>query len=321
MKKSLSVLFLLVLASAMFCNSGSFSIITDAAYKPYSKPVAVNTDDDVNRVAPLSGFYSGVEARVTGKYNYVIPTPFGTNPLVKGNNVNFSCALEISPVTLASQFGISFTPIAFLNFSTSAKVGTGWEFIGIQGHGNYISSETGFMPYASLNNLYYEYKLSGLFQFDLAAIVPGDWNHVVTMATYDFIYKGVEGANKANPSMWQAVDFFQGWNYYSSIILGYQMPLVLQTVGLQLEMEGLFSDKNVDTIFADYNPTFMRIGINPVFIFKFNEKHSLTTQFSFSSRRGFSSERPENMNTSYDLTSNGREWFFNRLAFSYSIKL
>lgn len=115
---------------------------------------------------------------------------------MKGNNVNFSCALEISPVTFASQFGISFTPIAFLNFSTSAKVGTGWEFIGIQGHGNYISSETGFMPYASLNNLYYEYKLSGLFQFDLAAIVPGDWNHVVTMATYDFIYKGVEGQIK-----------------------------------------------------------------------------------------------------------------------------
>ena len=318
MKKSLSVLFLLVLASAMFCNSGSFSIITDAAYKPYSKPVAVNTDDDVNRVAPLSGFYSGVEARVTGKYNYVIPTPFGTNPLVKGNNVTITPALELSPVTIMPQLAVAFTPIAFLKFTASAKIGTGWELIGIKGMGILDSPRSGYVSLPAFQNYFYEFRLTNLFQFDLGAIIPGDWTHVVTQATYEIMYTGLTGVKNGTPWLWQASgEKANGWNYYSQIILGYQMPLVLQTVGMQFEFSGYYDDSSFAPIYAEWNPTFTRVNINPICILKFNDKHSLTIQSRFSSRRGFSTSAGNDA-TNFRLNYNGREWWFERVALSYS---
>lgn len=321
MKRILALFCFVVLSFSLFANSDNFSITTDFAYYPKSEPVA-KEGSDVNRFAPLSGVYSGLEFRVVGKYNYIIPTPFGSNPLVKGNNLNLSCAFELTPVSIAPQFSVSFTPIAFLNFSASAKFATGWEFIGIKGMGEYVSNQDGYKNLTPFKNYFYEYKFSSLFQFDLGAIVPGDWTHVVTMATYDVIYKGLTGIDTSKPWIWQGTgEGFNGWNYNSTVVLGYQMPLILQTVGLQFEFSGYYSDSNIDKSFKKWNPTFMKIAINPICILKFNEKHALTIQLGFSSRRGFSSEKSSDDKTNFALDYNGREWFFNRIAFSYAVKL
>lgn len=319
MKKSLIVLALLMVAAFVFGNTGKFSITTDFAF--YPKSDAVVTDSGKTHFAPLTGFYSGLEARVVGKYSYVIPTPFGDNPLVKGNNLNLACAMEVTPVSVAPTLSLSFTPIAFLNFTASAKVGTGWEFIGIQGMGTFDSNETGFVSSKAFSHFFYEYKFSSLFQFDLAAVMPGDWNHVVTLATYDVIYSGLTGVRE-KPYIWQASgDKFTGLSYYSNIIVGYQMPLVLQTVGVQFEFQGNYSQLEYDAAFADWNPTFMKVSINPICILKFNEKHALTIQFGFSSRRGYSSAQLENEKTQFSLHNNSREWYFNRVALSYAVNL
>lgn len=322
MKKKILILFLSVFTVLAFANVNNFSLTTDFAYYPYSKPVAKESTSDVTRFAPLTGIYSGLEFRVVGKYSHIIPTPFGTNPLVKGNNLNLSSSLELTPVSIAPQFSVSFTPIAFLNFSASAKFATGWEFIGIQGMGDFVSNKGGYENLTPFEHYFYEYKFSGLFQFDLAAVVPGDWNHVVTLATYDVIYKGITGVDASKPWIWQGTgEGFNGWNYNSSIILGYQMPLVLQTVGLQCEFSGYYNNSNLDKSFDAWNPTFMKIAINPICILKFNEKHALTIQLGISSRRGFSSEKPTDEKTNFSLDYNGREWYFNRIAFSYAINL
>ena len=139
MKRILALFGVAVLSVSLFAASSNFSITTDFAYYPKSNPVAKN-GFDVNRFAPLSNLYSSLEFRVIGKYNYIIPTPFGSNPLVKGNNLNLSCAFELTPVSIAPQFIVSFTPITCLNFSASAKIATGWEFIGIKGMGEFVSN-------------------------------------------------------------------------------------------------------------------------------------------------------------------------------------
>lgn len=321
MKKILVLFCVSLISVCLFAveTDTSFSIVSDFAYYPKSSPVAMGLpQDDVSRFAPLDGFYSAVEARVTGKMDYKIPTPFGTNPLVKGNNVTISPALEISPVTLMPQFFVAFTPIAFLKFTASAKIGTGWDFIGIKGMGDLDSAENGYKSLTPFKNYFYEFRLSNLFQFDVGAIVPGDWTHVVMQASYDILYTGLTGVDNGTPWIWQASgEKANGWNYYSQIILGYQMPLVLQTVGLQFELSGYYDEASFDAKYLDWNPSFMRVNINPICILKFNENHALTIQTRFSSRRGFSSDRGEDA-TNFNLDYNGREWWFERVALSYS---
>ena len=150
MKKIIFLLVISLVTFGVFAEAETkFYLVTDFAYYPKSSPVVMGSpEDDVSRFAFIDGFYSGVEARVTAKMDYKITTPFGTNGLVKGNNVTITPALELSPVTIMPQLFVSFTPIAFLKFTTSAKIGTGWEFIGIKGMGILDSAETG---YVSLN--------------------------------------------------------------------------------------------------------------------------------------------------------------------------
>ena len=321
MKKNIFLLFILILVTVgVFAEAETkFILITDFAYYPKSVPTVMgNPQDEISRFAPLDGFYSAVEARVTGKMDYKIPTPFGTNPLVKGNNVTITPALELSPVTLMPQFFVAFTPIAFLKFTASAKIGTGWDFIGIKGMGDLDSAENGYKSLTPFKNYFYEFRLSNLFQFDVGAIVPGDWTHVVMQASYDILYTGLTGVENGTPWIWQASgEKANGWNYYSQIILGYQMPLVLQTVGLQFELSGYYDEASFDAKYLDWNPSFMRVNINPICILKFNENHALTIQTRFSSRRGFSSDKGSSA-TNFNLDYNGREWWLERIAFSYA---
>lgn len=320
--KKLLVLFCVTLISVcLFAveTDTSFSLVSDFAYYPKSDSLVMgNPQDDISRFSPINGFFSAVEARVTGKLDYKISIPFGDNPLVRGNNITLSPALEISPVTLMPQFFVAFTPIAFLKFTASAKVGTGWNLIGINGMGDLVTPEAGYEILPPFKHYFYEFRLSNLFQFDVGAIIPGDWTHVVMQASYDILYTGLSGVENGNPWIWQASgEKANGWNYYSQIILGYQMPLVLQTVGLQFELSGYYDSSSFDVEYANWNPEFMRVNINPICILKFNDKHALTIQTRFSSRRGFSADKGESA-TNFNLDYNGREWWFERIAFSYA---
>lgn len=316
MKKNILTFCLIFFVGFIFCNSSSFSLTTDVAYYPKSENLPKTSD---SWFSPTVGLYSGIEARVVGEYSYKIPTPFGTNPLVSGNNVELIAAIELSPVTFSPIFSVSFTPIAFLNFTASAKVGTGWEIFGISGMGEFVSPQEGFTVSKPFDNFFYEYKFSSLFQFDLGVVIPGDWNHVVMQATYDVIYTGLTNSKTTEPWWWQnGGENFTGWNYYSNIIIGYQMPLILQTVGFQFEFSGYYDSLKLNPNYDKWNKDFCKICINPVAILKFNEKHALTIQTSFASRRGFSAKQGEAA-TKYDLEYTGREWYFNRIAFSYSI--
>ena len=318
MKKTFFVLCLLILTSVLFANSDNFSITADFAYYPKSTPV---TNSENAWFAPIKGIYSSVECRVIGKYNYIISTPFGTNPLVSGNNLNLGLALELTPVTITPEVSLCFTPVAFLKFTTSGRIGTGWNFIGNMGIGKLDSPKNGYVSVPSFQNWYYEFKFSSLFQFDLGVVISGDWTHVVTLASYDVIYNGQTSAKEGEPWYWQAGgEYFNGWKYYSNIIVGYQMPLVLQTVGVQFEFSGYFDGVKVNAPYKDWNPYFTKIAINPVMILEFTENQALTIQFNFSSRRGFAVEKGDSK-TYLDFDYVGREWYVNRIAFSYTIKL
>ncbi|MBE6349291.1 MAG: hypothetical protein E7062_00860 [Spirochaetaceae bacterium] len=320
MKKKIIFFVIVVLSiSCVFAtNTGSFSLLTEGAYYPKSNQIPGKT-----HFAPLTGPFSGLEVRATGIYNYIIPVPFSDNPLVKGNTLKLAPALEVSPVSIMPKFDISFTPIAFLVFSAGSKIGTGWDFslMNVQGLATYNETTKEYDSLDPFKSYFYHCYFEGLFQFDLAAVVPGDWNHVVMQANYKVIYEGlINGGKNKNFWLWQGTkDKVSGWQYYSNIVLGYQMPLVLQMVALQLEIDGNYSSKDFPDYAQNWNPTFVRFALNPVFNFKFNDKHSLLIQCRFRTRRSLSEEVGSGDRDFY-YTYAGREWYFDRIAFSYNIK-
>ena len=303
-----------------------FSLTTDFAYYPKSAYKAGTADK--SHFAPLSGIYSGVEFRVTGTAGYTIPVHFGSGPLFKDNAVRLYADLELSPVSFAPALGVSFTPIAFLNFSAGTSIGAAWDFIGVQGLAAWDSAayDSALKKYGAYKSLpfrsgHWDAWVQGAFMFDLAAVVPGDWNHVVTYNSYRVKYRGItSGGENGNPWLYQGGgENVNGWQYGANFIIAYQMPLVLQAVALQTELSGLFDGENdFHKKYRASEPNFMSASISPVLVFKFTEKDSLTTQFKFSSRRRFArSYTAAKERLIEDLGFTGREWYFDRIALSY----
>ena len=297
-----------------------FSVTTDFAY--YPKSDAIPSTGGVH-FAPLTGVYSGVELRATGTAGYTIPVPFGDNPLVNGNKLRLYGQFELSPVSIVPAVGVSFSPIAFLSFSAGSSIGAGWTIkagkLNLQGLGTW---NPGTATYDDLvfKSGRWEAWFQGAFMFDLAAVKPGDWNHVVTYASYKLTYQGItSGGENGNPWLWQlGGEKINGWQYSANFIVAYQMPMILQTVGVQTELSGQLNGKKDFAVqYHSMNPNFMGISVSPLMVFEFSKKDALTVQFKFASRRSYTEKASDTKGVLTGLQQSGREWYFNRIAFSY----
>lgn len=319
------LLFLFVMLQCVFClfvqaadlkTDKGFSIATDFAY--YTKSDKIS---GLVHFAPVTGAFSGLEFRIVPSFSYTIFTPFSSNTLVSGNNVKIKTALELSPVSLCPSVSVSFTPIAFLVVTTGVKIGSGWTFtpMNIDGMGSYDSLTHSYDALSPFSSLYHSIWFEGLFQFDLAALIPGEWNHVVFAASYKPFYEGItKGGENGNPWLWQgAGENANAWQYYSNIILAYQMPLVVQTVGVQTELESFYNTDCFASQYASWNPTFTTISINPLVNLQFSKNQNLIIQLGFSSRRSFT-ESSSSAENDLEKVYESREWYFKRLALSYS---
>lgn len=325
MKKTLTILIIFIFCTGIFCqNNGiktdySFAIGADLAYYPKSDKLPGPL-----HFSPITGPFSGLEFRVVPSFTYTIFTPFSSNSLVSGNNLKIKTALELSPVSVCPSVSVSFTPVAFLVFSTGAKIGAGWTFapMNVNGMASYDPLSHSYEALSPFSSLYQSVWFEGLFQFDLAAIMPGEWNHAVFVASYKPFYEGIsEGGENGTPWLWQGSgENANAWQYYSNIILAYQMPLIVQTVGVQTELESFYKTDSFAPQYASWNPTFTTVSINPLVNLQFSKNHNLIIQLGFSSRRSFTSDS-SSADTDLQKKFEGREWYFKRLALSYSFSL
>ncbi len=312
-----SVAVVSALGSFVFAegNNPAFSITVDAAYYP-----AHETNDGASiAYANINGPFSGVEGRVTGACNYVIPTPLGDNWLVSSANVELRGSLELTPVSLRPAFEVKFTPLPFLVFAAGTEIGSGWTFapLGAQGIAYYDAKSGKYVDYSPFSHWYCNFYAQGVFQFDTGALIEGDWTHVVMMALYQVSYKMMSGTGSGDYWLWQTIgNKANGLQYYSSIVLAYQMPLPIYRVGVMAEFEGHYMAKDYGEYAETYDGDFMSINISPLAQFNFTEKDELSVLVGFASRRTYE----DNSISSVDVvkTKTGREWYFNRLAVSYT---
>jgi hypothetical protein len=276
--------------------------------------------DEGGGFAPVTGIYTAAEARITGDFSLIWPVPFGDNPLVSGNTLIFSTQLELTPVSIAPAVKLTFTPIAFLVFNAGGRIGGAWDFIGVQGLASYDAEKRTYISLSPFSSFHYELWAEGIFQFDLAALLPGEWNHVVFLASYKAMYEAItRGGENGKPWVWQGLyEKANGWKYISSVVIGYQMPLVLQMAAVQAEFEGYYSPSSYHTRYEPWNPSFVTISVSPILNFQFTEKQSLLVQFRFRSRRGY--EDASSGIPVPEREHQTRQWYFDRIALSYTYR-
>jgi hypothetical protein len=176
---------------------------------------------------------------------FTLPCLQGDNPLIKDNNIKFGLDASLTPISMNLLGNIVLTPVAFIELSAGGMLGSGWiinlfgsELRGIGLNRPDVNGHTS-VDGSDFDGFYGKGHAGGAVQFDLAALIPGEWNHVVFRSYHEIGYKMYSRAEKGEPWFYEG-DFGEnqnGWNYYGTYLAGYRMPIVLDTVAVLAEIE------------------------------------------------------------------------------------
>jgi len=291
------------------------------SYSPVPVPPSFPIGPDQGRA--LGSTWGPAEIQVLLSHEIQVPFLVGRGALTKGNNAAFSITGALTPVSVRLELGAELTPIAFLSFFAGAMAGTGWD-IGLFNGMGLNADGSGVPESASLQGLVLKSWFGGTFQFDLAALIPGDWSHVVTLLSPSLQYAWFSRAAKGQAWMFEADigENFNGWKLLGSYFLGYKMPLVLELAGLLLETEqniGYVHELS-PAVGGGWGSDFLLLTMSPVLSFRLSERSTLAVLFQFRRQRLYTPD-----SVFYAFYANrkyaGTYWDFYRIAFSYSLKL
>ena len=300
-------------------TNGGFAPIT---YSPLAAPPGYTlTPPDEGR--SLGSSWGPAEIQVKLRHTIKVPFLTGSGPLTAGNHAAFSITGALTPVSARLELGATLTPVAFLNLYAGTMIGTGWN-IGLFDGLGLNADGTGIPDPRSFPGIVITPWAGGTFQFDLAALIPGDWNHVVTVLSPRLRYSWFSGAQRGQAWMWEADEGenFNGWKLLGSYFLGYRMPLVLDTVGLLLEAERHLGYAAGLSRMAGggWGSDFTYLTLGSVTNFALGERSSLAVLLQFQRERLYSED---SIFDAYYQTREyaGAYWDFYRVAFSYTLKL
>lgn len=269
---------------------------------------------------------SGFEGIV--KYTRSIRTPFmqGDGALTSGNNLDVRLFGDLSPVSIGAGVKTILTPIALMNFDASVYAGSGWSVGALNGLA--LNTEEDPFDPTPFGGLFFESIIGTTIQFDLAAVVPGDWNHIVAVYRPFLRYRLNTGADSDEAWQWQVDkgENFNGWCWKQNVVLGYQTPALetLNTLGVLLETEERITKWNESRMKdGGWGSDFMQIYVALITVLDFTEDQSLTIQAQFANGRDYTDATVGNesfYNREVD-TDDPRYWFFRRIALSYSLTL
>jgi hypothetical protein len=179
-------------------------------------------------------------------HDIVFPLLRGGGPLTSGNNLTVGLKANVSPITADGTLNLTLTPVAFLQFNAGGLIGSGWDFIGLHGLGrqDWDSAKNEWRTVQEpFTPALWKAWAAGIFQFDLGAVIPGDWNHILFQTRQELNYQSYTGADSKQYWEFQADggEGRNGFKYYASYVLGYQLPSpVLNLVGMMVETDQNF---------------------------------------------------------------------------------
>jgi hypothetical protein len=190
----------------------------------------------IGSTAPPKNWINEAKAEI----GYTVKFPFlqGEGPLFSGNNIKVKGILGVTPITASLTVEGVITPIAVLELSVGGALGTGWNFdlMGLEGLRKWDGTTSPAVS-DTMHGMYYKAKGGAALQFDTAAIWPGDWTSVVLRTYHEINYQGYTNfSGTVGGWEFETAGLHQnGINYKGEYLVGYQMPLVVDTVAIMLE--------------------------------------------------------------------------------------
>ena len=171
------------------------------------------------------------------------------------DNLKLKLSASISPVSVGTSLGVNWLPFPFLELVLNGTVGSGWNIPIAEGlrinqrqglHDNELIGD-------AFAGLIWSMGGGGAFQFDYAALVPGDWNHILFRTYHGLEYRAFTAADAGVSWLYQGDEGENrnGWSYYGNAFIGYQMPLFLNLTGLLAEADLYLYDSPGGDVWGD----------------------------------------------------------------------
>jgi hypothetical protein len=229
MKKCVTV-FLLVLTIAEVCFTEESGENEDAAEGRI----------DVSLYASTRG-----EMQVNFLPQWKFPFLQGNSPLTSDNNIALKLDAALSPIWAGLTGDAVLTVFPFLSFRLGAMAGTGWNYdlfgrlpltgLGLNRKTNTDDPNDGVIG-NGFDGLVWDAHAGAMVQFDLAAFLPGGWNHVV-MQFYNKIDYLAYTKAKGDELWYYLGDDGMNMNAFRhsfDLFIGYAMPVLVDLIGYQL---------------------------------------------------------------------------------------
>jgi len=241
-----------------------------------------------------------VEAKLSFTERFVFPFLQGENPLTADNNIGIALTADVSPISLNGIAEVVWTPIAFFQFAAGGRIGSGWnlnlfgsDIYGI-GLNRSDAADKAEHDGSAFDGFLWKAQTGGALQFDLAALYPGDWHHVVARSYHEINYRGYTRA-KAGESWYYENDDGEncnGFNYYGNLLIGYQMPIFFNMAALLAEADLYLYDTPGRDTWGDER---IRWTFSAIFGFTITKQFDITLITQFRTRRNFQESNWEDL--------------------------
>ena len=267
--------------------------------------------------------WGAAKVQVLLSHRIVVPFLVGVGPLMSGNTIAYTFTGALSPVSVRLEAQTTLTPIAFFNVFAGAMIGTGWNVGAFNGIGLNVDG-SGVIESSSFKGIVSNLWIGNTFQFDLAAVIPGEWTHFVVLIKPKLQYAFFSGADRDEAWVWEADngENFNAFQFHGTYFIGYQMPMVLDTAGLLVEtVQNLGYVKDLSPMDSGgWGSDHVQITLSPLFNFALSESSALTVLFQLRRERLYD-EPSIFANYFRNRSATGTYWDFYRIALSYNLKL
>jgi hypothetical protein len=286
---------------------------------------AIHGRDDIANAAEfeLKAYYT---------FQIIFPAMRLDNDMMKENNIKLEFKANLTPLTAEGGIYTEITPLAFLFFRLGSKIGTGWDFPELNLNGLAINDPNFYFTptrqrWDATSGAVSISEFQAVFQFDLAALIPGDWNHIVVVAAEKIEYWYFTGASNSQYWRWEhdEGENQNGFVWWQTFVVGYQMPKlpILEMIGFIVTTEQRITGKDKSPMASGgWGSDFTRVEFGPLINLEFNKHHSLTILAEFRTERQYTEASAGNRYFEYRHVNTDSPSYvqFYRIALSYSMK-
>lgn len=223
---------------------------------------------------------SAPEVKLETGLNFTYPLLQGEGILTENNNLKVKTKLGISPVSATFDVDFVLTPVAFAEVSLGGTVGGGWT----------ISEKlNGAKIYCTCDNSahddnfagsYLKGKIGGALQFDTAALYDNKWASIFARTYQELSLQSFSTAESGQLWNFEMAGYkIDGRFYHAEYVVGYNMPIMLNTIAVMLETDinNFRSYKETEMLLTLSAIANLKIldNLNVTIIGQFNDKKSV----------------------------------------------